>query len=91
MQQGITSRLHDAIVVFGRFLRQAGYPVGTGEIMNAIESSTYIDIINRGDFRQSMKACFVTDYRFVPLFDKYLIFTGVILIEFKMFPEFLEN
>ncbi len=70
MQQGITSRLHDAIVVFGRFLRQAGYPVGTGEIMNAIESSTYIDIINRDDFRQSMKSCFITDYRFAPLFDK---------------------
>lgn len=66
----INSRLHDAIAVFGRFLRQAGCPVGTGEIMDAVESITYIEILNRDDFRQAMKACYITDHKLLPLFDK---------------------
>ena len=38
--------------------------------MNAIESSSYIELVNREDFRQAMKACFITDYKLLPLFDK---------------------
>jgi hypothetical protein len=56
--------------VFGRFLRQAGCSVGTGEIMNAIKSSSHIEIINREDFRQAMKACFITDHKLLRLFDQ---------------------
>ena len=70
LQPVVTSRLHDAITVFGRFLRQAGCPVGTGEIMNAIESSSHIELVNREDFRQAMKSCFITDHKLLPLFDQ---------------------
>ncbi|MEC8899615.1 MAG: VWA domain-containing protein [Candidatus Neomarinimicrobiota bacterium] len=70
LQPAVTSRLHDAITVFGRFLRQAGCSVGTGEIMNAIKSSSHIEIINREDFRQAMKACFISDHKLLPLFDQ---------------------
>ena len=70
LQPTVTSRLHDAITVFGRFLRQAGCSVGTVEIMNAIESSSHIELANREDFRQAMKACFITDYKLLPLFDQ---------------------
>ena len=66
----IQSRLHDAITVFGRFLRQAGCQVGTGEIMGAIEATSIIDIHNREDFRQALKACFITNHKIIPLFDQ---------------------
>ena len=66
----IQSRLHNAITVFGRFLRQAGWHVGTGEIMSAIEASSKIDPSNRHDFRDSLKACFITNHKMTPLFDQ---------------------
>ena len=66
----IQSRLHNAITVFGRFLRQAGWHVGTGEIMSAIEASSKIDPSNRYDFRDSLKACFITNHKLIPLFDQ---------------------
>ena len=66
----IQSRLHNAITVFGRFLRQAGWHVGTGEIMSAIEASSKIDPSNRHDFRDSLKACFITNHKMIPLFDQ---------------------
>ena len=66
----IQSRLHNAITVFGRFLRQAGWHVGTGEIMSAIEASSKIDPSNRYDFRDSLKACFITNHKMIPIFDQ---------------------
>jgi len=66
----IQSRLHDAITVFGRFLRQAGCRVGTGEIMSAVEASSKIDPSNREDFRQALKACFITNHKMIPMFDQ---------------------
>ena len=66
----IQSRLHNAITVFGRFLRQAGWHVGTGEIMSAIEASSKIDPSNRHDFRDSLKACFITNHKMIPLFEQ---------------------
>ena len=66
----IQSRLHNAITVFGRFLRQAGWHVGTGEIMSAIEASSKIDPSNRYDFRDSLKACFITNHKMIPLFEQ---------------------
>ena len=82
----IQSRLHDAITVFGRFLRQAGCQVGTGEIMGAIEATSIIDVHNREDFHQALKACFVTNHKMIPLLINYLIFTGETRIGSKMCP-----
>ena len=66
----IQSRLHDAITVFGRFLRQAGCQIGTGEIMSAIEASSKINLSNREDFRHTLKTCFITNHKMIPLFDQ---------------------
>ena len=60
MNTVVQSQLHNAITVFGRFLRQAGYIVGTGEIMTAIDASSKIDLLNREDFRQALKSCLIT-------------------------------
>ena len=70
MNTVVQSQLHNAITVFGRFLRQAGYNVGTGEIMTAIDASSKIDLLNREDFRQALKSCLITDHKFIPLFDQ---------------------
>ena len=70
MNTVVQSQLHNAITVFGRFLRQAGYIVGTGEIMTAIDASSKIDLLNREDFRQALKSCLITDHKFIPLFDQ---------------------
>jgi len=66
----IISRLDDAVVVFGRFLRQAGCPVGSGEIMNAINACSHIEIANRLDFRQALRVCLISNYKLLPLFDQ---------------------
>ena len=66
----IISRLDDAVIVFGRFLRQAGCPIGSGEIMNAVHACSYIQIANRQDFRQALRVCLINNYKLLPLFDQ---------------------
>ena len=70
MNKQILSRLEDAITVFGRFLRQAGYSVGAGEIMQAVQAVNYIKIEKREDFRQALKTCLLSNYKLIPLFDQ---------------------
>ena len=70
MNKQILSRLEDAITVFGRFLRQAGYSVGSGEIMQAVQAVNYIKIEKREDFRQALKTCLLSNYKLIPLFDQ---------------------
>ena len=70
MNKQISSRLEDAITVFGRFLRKAGYSVGSGEIMKAVQAVNYIKIEKREDFRQALKTCLLSNYRLIPLFDQ---------------------
>jgi len=70
LKNQIESRIEDAIIVFGRFLRQAGCQIGSGEIMLAISASSYIEIANREDFRQTLKSCFITNHKQLILFDQ---------------------
>jgi len=70
LNKNISSRLEDSITVYGRFLRQAGYPIGSGEIMEAVKAVSYVQIEKREDFRQALKTCLLTDYKLIPLFDQ---------------------
>ncbi len=70
MNKNISSRLEDSITVYGRFLRQAGYPIGSGEIMEAVRAVSYVQIEKREDFRQALKTCLLSDYKLIPLFDQ---------------------
>ena len=70
MNKQISSRLEDAITVFGRFLRQAGYSVGSVEIMQAVQAANYINIDKREDFKQALKTCLLNNYKLIPLFDQ---------------------
>ena len=38
--------------------------------MSAVEASSKIDPSNREDFRQALKACFITNHKMIPLFDQ---------------------
>ena len=38
--------------------------------MTAIDASSKIDLLNRDDFRHALKACLITDHKFIPLFDQ---------------------
>ena len=64
------SRLHDAIASFGRFVRQAGCDLGTGEIMNGVKAASCIDITNREDFKSALRSTFITSHKFIPVFDQ---------------------
>ena len=66
----IISNLEDSITVFGRFLRQAGCSVGSGEIMTAIEASSHIEISKREDFHQALKTSLISDNKNLSLFDQ---------------------
>ena len=70
MNKNISSRLEDSITVYSRFLRQAGYSIGSGEIMEAVKAVSYVQIEKREDFRQALKTCLITDYKLIPLFDQ---------------------
>ena len=70
MHSNIHSRLHDAITVFARFLRQAGFNLGSGEIMTAIEGCSKINLGRRDDFRYALKTCLITDHKTITLFDQ---------------------
>ena len=70
MDTHIESRLEEAIIVFGRFLRQAGCPIGSGEIIKAVTASSYIPIENREDFRQALKSCLIHSHKLSTLFDQ---------------------
>ena len=64
------SRLHDAIASFGRFVRQAGCDLGTGEIMNGVKAASCIDITNWEDFKSALRSTFITSHKFIPVFDQ---------------------
>ena len=64
------SRLHDAIASFGRFVRQAGCELGTGEIMDGVKAASCVDITNREDFKSALRTTFITSHRFIPVFDQ---------------------
>ncbi len=70
MNYNISPKLENAITVFGRFLRQAGCSLGTGQIMESIRAVSFIEIEAREDFRQALKSCLISDYKLTPLFDQ---------------------
>ena len=70
MERQVQSQLHDAITSFGRFVRQAGCEVGTGEIINAVKAASCIDITQREDFKSALRATLITSHKFIPVFDQ---------------------
>lgn len=66
----IRPRLHEAIAGFGRFVRQAGCNVGTGEILAAVEAASCIEVTRREDFKSALRATLVSSQKLIPAFDQ---------------------
>lgn len=60
----------DNIVHFGRVLRAAGLPVGTGRILTAVRAVGLVGITNRDDFYWTLHAAFVSHPQHRFLFDQ---------------------
>ncbi len=58
------------LAYFGRLLRTAGLPIGTGRILQAIRAVRQIDIGNRVDFYWALHAVFVSHPRHRFIFDQ---------------------
>lgn len=63
-------RLADNIVLFGRALRNAGLPIGTGRILNAVRAVETIGLKRRDDFYWALHAHFVSRHDHHAIFDQ---------------------
>jgi hypothetical protein len=64
------SRLVANIMHFGRILRAAGLPVGTGKVLDAVNAITEVGVGNRSDFYWALHAVFVNRRDQHELFDQ---------------------
>lgn len=58
------------IVLFCRTLRKAGLPVGTGQVIDALNAVAAVGVGRREDFRQAMRSVLASDPRHFRLFDQ---------------------
>ena len=65
-----TGKLADNIVLFGRALRAAGLPVGTGRILNAVRAVEIAGIARRDDFYWTLHAFFISRHDQRDMFDQ---------------------
>lgn len=66
----IQSHLEDSITAFGRFLRQAGFDIGTGEIMNAIHAVETVGVSRKDDFQSALRSTLITTHKDMNLFNE---------------------
>ena len=62
-------RLTRNLLTFGRELREAGMPVGSGQLLSFVEAVSQIDVRVRSDFYAASKATLVTSPEQIPVFD----------------------
>ncbi|MDP6457562.1 MAG: VWA domain-containing protein [Candidatus Marinimicrobia bacterium] len=70
MSADVQSRLHETIMVFARFLRQAGCEIGTGEILSAVEAASIVGVQQRDDFKEALRSTLIINHKLIPLFDQ---------------------
>ncbi len=63
------ARLVNHLVDFGRHLREVGVPVGTGEILDAVQAVALINVRRRSEFAAALSACLLRDPAHGLLFD----------------------
>jgi uncharacterized protein with von Willebrand factor type A (vWA) domain len=57
------------MLAFGRELRDAGLPVGSGQVMSLVEATSLCDCRRRDDFYHAARATLVTSPEQIPVFD----------------------
>lgn len=63
------SRLLANLLTFGRDLRAAGLPIGSGQVMSLVEAAGTINCRRRDDFYHAARATLVTTPEQIPVFD----------------------
>jgi uncharacterized protein with von Willebrand factor type A (vWA) domain len=63
------SRLLANLLTFGRDLRRAGLPIGSGQLMSLVEATSEIDCQRREDFYHAARATLVNSPEQIPVFD----------------------
>lgn len=61
--------LAENVIHFARFLRRAGLPVGTGQVLDAIAALELVGVTRRDDIHAALKGIFVSKRDQVELFD----------------------
>ena len=86
MQQEEEGRLAENVVRFCRTLRCAGLPVGTGQVIDAVNAVGAVGVQRYQDFRQALRAVLVNDPRHFRLFDQafHVCFQNPRLVEKMM-------
>jgi uncharacterized protein len=62
-------RLAANLLTFGRELRDAGLPVGSGQVISLMEAVSEVDCQRRDDFYHATRATLVTSPEHIPVFD----------------------
>src|SRR5690349_17947131 len=57
------------LLAFGRRLRAAGLPVGTGQVLGLIEAVAAVDVFRHQDVYHAARASVVTRPEHIPVFD----------------------
>jgi uncharacterized protein with von Willebrand factor type A (vWA) domain len=57
------------MLAFGRELRDAGLPVGSGQVMSLVEATSVCDCRRRDDFYHAARSTLVTSPEQIPVFD----------------------
>jgi len=68
-QQGF-GELAGNILLFCRTLRKAGLPVGTGQVIDALNAVASLGVERREDFRQALRSVLASDPGHFPVFDQ---------------------
>jgi len=86
MQQDSEGRLAENILLFARTLRSTGVPVGTGQVIDALQAVTRAGIESRADLYWSLRAILVNRPSQIRLFDQafHLYFRNPRLLERMM-------
>ncbi len=77
MPQSSESMFEENIAIFVGLLRREGLPVGTTEMIDALNALARIDLANRGEFKAALRSTLVKSYRdqalFSSIFDHYFV------------------
>lgn len=72
MNDSRPGRLPENLVVFCRRLRAAGVPIGTAQIIAALDAVAAVGPANRGDWKVALRSCLVSDPAYFPVFEDAL-------------------
>ena len=65
-----TSKLADNVLHFGRTLRRAGLPIGTGRVLTALQALEVAGLTKRDDFYWTLYSCFISRQDQIELFNQ---------------------